>query len=85
MAALTEPERVHGAREWIRQAFERLAGTATLTTPQIKAAFDAADDWADANATAYNNALPTAFRNTATAPQKALLLAYVCMKRAGLL
>lgn len=85
MAALTEQQRVHAAREWIREAFERLGGTATLTTAQIKAALDAADDWADANAVAYNNALPLPFRTTATAAQKALLLAYVCMKRANLL
>lgn len=85
MAVLTEPERVHAAREWIRHAFEKLGGTASLTTADVKAALDAADNWADANATAYNNALPLPFRTTATTAQKALLLAYVCMKRAGLL
>ncbi len=49
----------------------------------IRAAIDAADAWATANAASYNTALPTAFRNGASATQKALLLAYVCIRRAG--
>jgi hypothetical protein len=56
-----------------------------LTKPNIKAAVDAVDDWAEANATSFNNALPVPFRTTATAAQKALILAYVCMRRAGIL
>lgn len=47
----------------------------------LRAAVNAADDWANSNATSYNNALPTAFKNNATAGQKALLLAIVCLAR----
>ncbi len=50
----------------------------------IRAAIDAADAWATANAASYNTALPTVFKNGASASQKALLLAYVCIRRAGL-
>lgn len=63
----------------------RVIGWPALTKPDIKAAVDAVDDWADANATSYNSALPQPFRGTATAAQKAALLAYVCMRRAGVL
>lgn len=50
----------------------------------IRAAIVAADAWATSNAASYNTALPTAFRTGASASQKALLLAYVCLARAGL-
>ena len=45
------------------------------------AAVDAADDWANSNAASFNTALPTAFKNNATAGQKALLLAVVVLAR----
>lgn len=56
-----------------------------LSKAQVQAAVEAADDWADANAASYNTALPAAFRTTATPALKAALLAYICMRRAGLL
>jgi hypothetical protein len=49
----------------------------------LRTAVDNADDWADSNATSYNNALTAQFRNNATATQKAALLALVCWVRAG--
>lgn len=63
----------------------RVVGWPALSKPDVKAAVDAVDDWAEANASAYNSALPQPFRGTANASQKALILAYVCMRRAGLL
>lgn len=53
----------------------------SLTKPQLRAAVDAADAWADAAAASYNNALPAEARNKLTAKQKAMLLAYVILKR----
>ena len=47
----------------------------------VKAAVDAVDDWVVANAASYNSALPTAFKNNATAAQKARLLTYVVERR----
>lgn len=83
--ALIDADRQIAARECARHMFDRLATTANMALDTIKAAVDAADDWADLNASSYNTALPVAFRTTATSAQKALLLAYVCMKRAGVI
>lgn len=52
-----------------------------FTKADIDAAIVAADDWATANASSYNTALPQPFRSTATAGQKAALLAYVTLRR----
>lgn len=52
-----------------------------LTKAQLRAAVDAADDWVDANAAAYNAALPAAARTTLTGAQKARILAAVVSKR----
>lgn len=57
--------------------------SAGLTKADLAAAVAAADSWADTNAAAYNTALPTAFRTTATAAEKAMLLTYVIMRRSG--
>lgn len=54
-----------------------------LTKPQLDAALLAIDGWLDANAAAYNAALPVAARNNLTAAQKAELLYLVCLKRFG--
>jgi hypothetical protein len=73
--------------EQVKEAFRRaLDSDGTLmgfTKPELQAAFQAADTWADNNATSYNNALPASFRTAATSGQKAMVLAFVCMKRAG--
>jgi hypothetical protein len=53
-----------------------------FTKPELSAAVDAADAWVDANANAYNTALPVAFRNGASALQKTLVLCYVAIRRA---
>lgn len=52
---------------------------------ELIAAANAADSWASDNAASFNAALPNPFRSTATAAEKNLLLAYVCLARAGLL
>ncbi|MBK9711544.1 MAG: hypothetical protein IPO81_09510 [Kouleothrix sp.] len=52
-----------------------------VTKDDLQAAVNAADDWADAAATSFNSALPTAFRTSATASQKAVLLAIVVLAR----
>lgn len=80
MAALSQAERDRIAR-WFQRDPD--LGSASFTKPQLIAAVAAADDWAEANAAAFNTALPAAFRNSATAGQKALLLAYVICRRYG--
>lgn len=56
-----------------------------FSKPQLEAAVDAVDTWCADNAASYNAALPAAFRNNATPGHKALMLAYVAMKRTGVL
>jgi hypothetical protein len=55
-----------------------------ISHADMKAAVAAVDTWATANAAAYNTALPDPFKSTANAAQKALILAYVCLRRAGI-
>lgn len=52
-----------------------------LTKAEFRAAVDAADDWANTNAAAYNTALPLPARTALSAPQKARLLNYVVRQR----
>lgn len=57
----------------------------TLLKADLLAAVNAVDDWVDANAPAYNTALPQPFRGAASPAQKALILAYVALRRAGVI
>lgn len=57
----------------------------TFTKPNLVAAVSAVDAWATTNAASYNTALPDPFKTSASAAQKNLLLAYVCMRRAGVI
>lgn len=58
-----------------------LSGPCKWTKDDLRAAAQAADAWADANAASYNAALPAAFRTTATAAEKAALLMAVTARR----
>lgn len=82
MAVLSQAERDR-VRRWFMRAASQAAEPLNVSKAQLTAAVDAADQWADDNAAAYNSALPAAFRNNATASQKALLLAYVILRRYG--
>lgn len=79
MAVLAEQDRFDIWAEYMRD--KAVGAMAALTKPQLRAAVDAADDWANSNAAAFNTALPVAARNALTGPQKALLLVYVITKR----
>jgi hypothetical protein len=83
MALLSDSDRHLCGRRHVIRAFVEGNVTANLPYDAIKAAADAADQWADDNASAFNLALPVAFRNAATLQQKSLLLAIVILKRAG--
>lgn len=62
-----------------------VSGLGGFTKAELQSAVDAADSWVDTNAAEYNTALPQPFRANATPAQKAVLIAYVCFRRAGLL
>lgn len=79
---MTSPERAACTTGYMRE-LSRIAAALGVTKAQLRAAVDAADQWCDDNATSFNTALPTAFRNAATNSQKNLLLTYVLRRRNG--
>lgn len=56
-----------------------------LTKPDVQAAVDALDTFLEDNAVTINAAFPLPFRSVANASQKAAIVAYVALRRAGLL
>lgn len=85
MAVLSDSDRQDVVRTWVREVLVKLAALANVNHSDIKAAVDAADQWADDNAASFNSALPLPFRTTATVKQKTWLLAYVIFKRADII
>jgi len=82
MAVLPEGERA-GLHQRIMQRIGALGQTTGALKAEWRQLIDAADDWADANAAAYNTAIPAGIRGKFTVGQKALALALVCFRRAG--
>jgi len=82
--ALTEAQHFEGARSWIRKFFVEPNDTATFDLDDLKAAFAAVDAWAD-NQASFVASLPEPFKSNSTAAQKSALLAYVAIKRTGLI
>ena len=83
MAALSDNDRATLHAEFMRVRDNVLA--LGITKAELRAALNAADDWADANASSFNTALPQPARGAMTSKQKTLLLSYVILKRAGVL
>ena len=77
MAVLSEGERFAC---W-RQLMQESGPLGVLTKAQLRAAVDAIDDWVDANAAAFNTAIPQPARGVLTSKQKALALMFVVAKR----
>lgn len=75
---LTTAQRDHVIRELVE-----LVGPITASKSDVQAAVAAADTWLSDNGASFNTALPAAFRTTATNAQKAALLAFVALRRAG--
>lgn len=76
--ALTTQQRDKVIRELVD-----LVGPIASPRADVQAAVAALDTWIADNATALNAALPQPFRSQATAAQKAALLAFVALRRAG--
>lgn len=83
MAVMSDTDRKR-ARTWFLRILQEAAQEAGFSKAELDAALAAADSWADSNSASYNTALPQPFRGAADANMKALLLAAVCMRRAGL-
>lgn len=77
MAALSDADRI---AIWAAYMSSE-TGTFSLTKHELKAAFDAADDWVNSNAAAFNSAIPQPARGALSASQKARLLMAVVAKR----
>lgn len=72
------------ALTWMLRELHSQALDAGFSKADLVAVVGAVDDWADANAASYNSALPQPFRGAASASLKALVLAAVAARRAGL-
>lgn len=80
MAVLSEAD-----REWITRWFfitNREGEIDSLRRVDLRAAFDASDNWAEGKASSFNSALPETARGVLTAADKALLLSRVIRRRA---
>lgn len=82
MAVLPAQDRARVSAQYQRSAS---LGSVAFGKLALAAAVAAVDGWVEANQAAFNAALPVGFRTTATPEQKSLLLAYVVMRRVGLL
>ena len=83
MAVLTSAVRAELWRRFMDHYCRRRLALAGVTKAEARALIDAADDWADANASAYNTAIPAGIRAKFSTQDKSLALAFVCLKRAG--
>lgn len=77
MAALSENDRVAVWAEYMRDG----DGAVGITKAQLRAVINAVDDWAEANASSYNNAIPQPQRGLLTTRQKAAILMFVIDRR----
>lgn len=82
MAVLPDADRIQLHRR-IMQRISTLGHSTGATKPEWRQLIDAADDFVDANASAYNTSIPAGVRAKFTTAQKALALALVCFRRAG--
>ncbi len=80
MAVLSDANRWAVWADYMRKLGEDEEQIALLK-PELRAAFNAADDWVEANRASYNSALPLPARTALTARQKAALLMIVIRKR----
>ena len=87
MAVLSDNDRAAIASDYMQIiGVERVVLHSAILKTVIRNTVNAVDDWADSAATSipatsYNNCLPTAFKNNATAKEKARVLELVINKR----
>jgi len=80
MAVMTNEQRRDAWRAFMDDVSRRREPCG-VTKADLRAAFDALDDWFDANAATLNQAIPQPARGALTAAQKAQILALVIRKR----
>jgi hypothetical protein len=84
MAVLDTTQRAAVTRVFVDAYFARLSLTADLDNLEVRTLVNDVDAWLDANANSANSAITAAVRNKASSNTKFAALAYVAMKRAGL-
>lgn len=80
MAVLSDNARAEVWADAMRQ-LSNDRETVSIIKTDLRATINAIDDWIVANATAFNNTLPTAAKNGLTTSQKARLFALVETRR----
>lgn len=80
MAVLADNRRAALHAEIMREC-SRLGMPIPVLKTVLRTAINEADNWADANATEYNNALSQPFRGAASSKLKAMVLMYVIADR----
>lgn len=80
MAFLNAGDRLAVSAQLMSDASARRDALA-LTKGDLRAAVNAIDDWVDANAAAFNSAIPLPARTALTAKMKAELLLFVVRRR----
>ena len=85
MAVLSDPDRADCAAKYIAQFFVGLRKLADLDTDEVRTLVNDLDVWLNNNTTSANNAITASVRNKASTDTKFAALAYVSLKRAGVL
>lgn len=80
MAVLSDNDRLAEWAELMRD-MSAVGESCSITKAQLRAAVDAADQWAEDNAASFNTAIPQPARGALTARQKARLLMRVIRRR----
>lgn len=81
MAVLSDSDRLAAAGDFMSDLSRERQAVAGLTKADLRAAFNALDQFLSDNATAINNAIPQPARANLTTEQKARLLKAVITKR----
>jgi hypothetical protein len=77
MAVLTDEDRRAIWAKWMQVNLEACG----IEKGDLRAAFNAADDWVDTNRVSFNSAIPEPARSSLTAAQKARILSLVVEAR----
>lgn len=85
MAALTNSDRLDAAGKFVNAYFVGQAKVADLDSAEVKSLVDDLDNWLDANTAAANSAINVTVRTKASTTTKFAALAYVALKRGGLI
>ena len=84
MALLDNTTRDEVRKKFIREFFVALAKTADLDTNEVLQLVEDADAWLDSQITEANNAIRLAIRTKASTETKFAALAWVALRRAGI-